>query len=235
MSTPEDKEADPFYQQFRTFENHYLNLTITWTVFRVLYQDPTNVVTINEAARTTFHEIGRSLVEHLLIQLGRLTDRPIEGKAEYLSLRMLCREMERCLAISTRVTPEPYLFAERNHGKPMQSRAERDTAFLSEVGSMLTRLEPTLAKLHKHRNKWIAHLDFNHAIEPSRQPLPALPFLELDEAIETIGGILKTVSSYFWQAGPSYHYPYMRDPEELVAVLRLGIQSRTSRQVGNQD
>jgi len=229
MSTQKERGADLFYKQFETFQNHYLNLTITWTVFRALYQDPTNVVTINEAARTTFHEIGRSLVEHLLIQIGRLTDRPIEGKAEYLSLPALRREMERCLADSIRVIPEPYLFAERNPSKPIPSRSERDTVFLSEVASMFTSLGPTLAKLHKHRNKWIAHLDFNHAIAPSKQPLPALPFSELGAAIETIGKILKTISSYFWQVGPSYDYPYIRDPEELVDVLRLGIQSRAAR------
>ncbi len=80
MTLEEARKADPFYREFEVFESHFLNLRTTWTVFHAFHQVPQNVAVINEAAPTTFHEIGRSLVEHLLVQLGRLTDRPIEGR-----------------------------------------------------------------------------------------------------------------------------------------------------------
>ncbi len=226
MSSPEARQNDPFYRQFEAFERHVLSLRITWTVFHVLYQEPKNVAVMNQAASTTFHEIGRSVVEHLVIQLGRLTDRPIEGKPAYLSLTAIRAEVARNLADPAREIPAPYFLAEKNNGQPMPSRPERDADFSTSLQGILSDLEPLLAAAHKHRNKWVAHLDFDRAISPAEFPLPELTFADIERALKLIEQFLEKISSYFWQVNPSYDYPYLRGPDELIEILTLGIEAR---------
>ena len=224
--TPEARKADPFYRVFEVYESHFLNLRITWTLFHTFHQIPENVVIINEAAPTTFHEIGQSLVEHLLVQLGRLTDRPVEGKPELLSLSKIIEEAERCLNDPQRTIPEPYLFIELHPGKPVPTREEHNREFSEGLEQTLSEMRPILAALHAHRNKRIAHLDFAHAVGAATAPLPSLTFGEIERVLALLEKLLNAISAHLWQSSTVFQYPYLRDPSELIEVLKLGTEAR---------
>lgn len=227
--TPEARKTDPFYIVFERYETHFLHLRITWTLFQTFHQVPENVAIINEAAPTTFHEIGRSLVEHLLIQLGRLTDRPIEGKPEFLSLRKIVDEVKNCLIDSRRVIPKPYLFAEFNPGQSVPSREEHNRAFRKILEKTLCEISPILKIVHAHRNKRVAHLDFAHDIGTTAEPLPKLTFGEIEQVLSLLEKLLNAISSHLWQCSTVFNYPYLREPCELIEVLKLGIEARNNR------
>lgn len=224
--TTEERKSDPFYRVFESYESHYLNLRITWALFQTFHQVPENVAVINDAAPTTFHEIGRSLVEHILVQLGRLTDRPVKDKSEFLSLRKIVDEAKNCLQDPNRKIPDPYFFSELNPGRPLPNPDEHNRVFEQNLEQLRSEIEPILAAVHAHRNKRIAHLDFEHAIGNSEAPLPELTFGDIQHALSLLEKLLNSISSHLWQVSTSYNYPYMRDPNELIEVLRLGIRAR---------
>jgi hypothetical protein len=216
MDAPQSRDSDPFYVPFHTFQSHYLSLCETWTFFQILYQEPENVAILHEAAGLAFEQIGRSTVEHLLIQLARLSDPEVTAGHKNLSLDAIVVEVGKCLTEPDRKIPDPY-----PPQKTPPPRAVRDREFLAKIEAVSAKLRPIRQKLIQHRVKWIAHLDFEHAINPRQKVLADLSFAEIGQAIELVGLILVAINSYFWQVGVTYSMP-PRSEKQLLSIVRLG-------------
>jgi hypothetical protein len=94
-------------------------------------------VILNSTAGMAFDLIGRSTVEHLLVQLARLTDHETTGKHRHLCLGSLITEVRRALAETTRRIPDPY-----PPTPVVAPRVERDQQFLNEIDCLCVKLAP---------------------------------------------------------------------------------------------
>lgn len=204
MGASKANTSDVFLKDFELFENHYTDIIITWTLLEVLYKNPENLKVIHDVDRTTFYHIQRSLIEHIIIQLSRLTDTNFDKN---LGLRKIRESVNKELDDQNRK-----IFSKSKIVK-------------QEIEKICKELDPVLVKLHVHRNKWIAHVDYEHANDPSKTPLPHLSLRDVEVAIKKIKELLQVIRPCFWNTCRDYNYPFASRPERLVTALK-GIKKR---------
>jgi hypothetical protein len=161
-----------------------------------------NVKLLNQASAQTFHEIGISMLEHLLLQLSRLTDHPGADHQKHLCLRRM-----RCDLIS-------YL-KERDGASCRVKHCE----FLEALQSLVDKSGKIAKKLRSHRNESIAHLNLDRAVGARDEPLPSLTFCEIGKLIILIGEIIHSVTNYLWKTGLQYDWDTYDQAANLFKAL----------------
>jgi hypothetical protein len=115
MDLVKQGDSDPFHPAIKAFEHQYIRLRRTWLVFETLFMKTDNVKLLNQASAQTFHEIGISMLEHLLLQLSRLTDHPGADYQKHLCLRRircdLISYLKECDGVSYQVKHREFLDA----------------------------------------------------------------------------------------------------------------------------
>jgi hypothetical protein len=198
MDLVKQGDSDPFHPAIKAFEHQYIRLRRTWLVFETLFMKTDNVKLLNQASAQTFHEIGISMLEHLLLQLSRLTDHPGADYQKHLCLRRI-----RCDLIS---------YLKECDGVSYQVKHRE---FLDALQSLVNESGEIAKKLRLHRNESIAHLDWGRALGTVDKPLPSLTFGELGSLIMLIGEIVHNVTNYLWKTGHQHEW----DPYDQAANL----------------
>jgi hypothetical protein len=138
------------------------------------------------------------MLEHLLLQLSRLTDHPGADYQKHLCLRRI-----RCDLIS---------YLKECDGISYQVKHRE---FLDALQSLVNESGEIAKKLRLHRNESIAHLDWGRALGTVDKPLPSLTFGELGSLIMLIGEIVHNVTNYLWKTGHQHEW----DPYDQAAKL----------------
>jgi hypothetical protein len=202
MDLFKQRASDPFYPAIKAFEDQYISLRRTWLVFQPLFMKTDNVKLLHQAGAQTFDEIGTSMLEHLLLQLSRLTDHPGADHQKHLCLRRM-----RCDLIS-------YL-KERDGASCRVKHCE----FLEALQSLVDKSGKIAKKLRSHRNESIAHLNLDRAVGARDEPLPSLTFCEIGKLIILIGEIIHSVTNYLWKTGLQYDWDTYDQAANLFKAL----------------
>jgi hypothetical protein len=137
----------------------------------------------------TFHEIGISMLEHLLLQLSRLTDHPGADYQKHLCLRRIRCDLISCL--------------KERDGVSYQVKHRE---FLDALQPLVNESGEIAKKLRLHRNESIAHLEWDRALGTVDNPLPSLTFGEIRSLIMLIGEIIHKVTNYLWKTGLQHEW-----------------------------
>lgn len=140
----------------------------TLTALYDLYVDKSaNVEIFNALAPDFFGFLQRTLVDSLIVLLGRLTDAESNRSQENLSFKRLVAEVDNS-----------------------QHAPLRD-----EVHIHLAKIELHSQSARKHRNKRVAHSDLDIALSSST--LPDIVIVDFKEVLKACRDLLNAVASYF--------------------------------------
>lgn len=203
MVLVKQRESDPFYRAIKAFEDQYISLRRTWQVFQTLFVKADHAKLLHQAGAQTFHEIGISMLEHLLLQLSRLTDYPGEDHQKHLCLRLI-----RCDLIS---------YLKERDG---ESYRVKHGEFLEALQSLVHKSGEIAKKLRLHRNESIAHLGWGRALGARDEPLPSLTFGEIEKLIQLIGDIIHSVTNYLWKTGLQHEWDTYDQAANLFDALK---------------
>ena len=203
MDLLKQRESDPFYPPFRAFEDEYIQLRRTWLVFRVLFMQHENSSLLWRYSWQTSQEIGLSMVQHILLQLSRLTDNPGEANRKHLCLRQL-----RCELTTHLKAREGDSFDEKRH------------EFLEEVKSIVSKSSGIACKLRLHRNEVIVHLDWSRQLGEKDAPLPSLTFGEIGVLIMMIGDLIQKITNYLWETVHQHEWDTYDQAANLFNALK---------------
>jgi hypothetical protein len=211
MDPIQRRNADLFFQEIRAFENQYKQLRRTWVVFQTLFMESNHTKLINQVDSQTFHEIGVSMVEHLLLQLCRLTDQPGKEHQKHLCMR--------------RIKCQLTAYLKEQDG---ESYREIHRVFLKEFNELCDEGNLIAGKLRFHRNESVVHLDWNRAQRARVEPLPSLTFCEIEKLIILIGEIIHSVTNRLWETGLQHNW----DTYDQAANLFKALEARSDRCLG---
>jgi hypothetical protein len=172
-----------------------------WLNYRQLYAEKETVDLLNTAA-PAFARINQdALLDGVLLHLSRLTDPPSSGKGrDNLVLDRL---------------------------KPL-AKASGDPKLVAELDSALAKVKTTCSDLREHRNKRIAHLDYNVALETAK--LPGFSRQSIGDALKAVRDAMNAINMHFRHGPTMYEAVSMQgDGTSLLACLRDGIRLRRLR------
>ena len=190
---PEEKPGDAL-ELLNQLNEHVLNLKATWHLFDVLYATPEGQAVFGMMCPATSFEIGKSLVEHLIIQIARILDGG-DGDLSFASVRA---KLEKAF---------PKFVGVADYGE--------------ELANVRAELEPLRVTIRAHRNAWVAHIN---PINPAStvRDLPKLVIGDLRRAVELVEKMAVLLNGTFRSVGMSYDWPYADGPELLIRALERG-------------
>ena len=203
MDPIQRRNADPFYHEIQAFEDQFIRLRRTWVVFQTLFMASNHAKLTNQVDSQTFHEIGVSMVEHLLLQLCRLTDQPGKEHQKHLCIR--------------RIKCQLTAYLKEQDG---ESYREIHRVFLKEFNGLCDEGKVIAEKLRFHRNESVAHLDWKRALGARDEPLPSLTFCEIGKLIILIGEIIHSVTNYLWKTGLQHDWDTYDQAANLFKALK---------------
>jgi hypothetical protein len=182
------KSSDALDDLMRLDDN-ILKLTATWHLLEELCLSQRAQVVLNARFSGTSFELGRSLVEHVLLQLSRIQEGP--GRDTLMGVRnRLEREFPR-------------------------AALERD--YVADRDAIRGELDPLRERLREHRGAWVVHLDRAYATGASM--LTPFLVADMRKAIEMIERLGYLFNRTFRNVGFSYRWKYSDDPSAIVRSL----------------
>lgn len=163
-----------------------------WQEYNALYgNSPERVQLLNRSARSFFGRLQRMMVRDVLLTISRLTDPARSaGRDNLVLLRLLEDPKLRC-------------------------QSALKTFLEQEIESI--RRDAT--SIHKHRNRYIAHLDHPTAIGASDDPLPPLTGEAITTLIGRMGAAYHRYASALYKTDVSFELDGLCSVGLLVAAL----------------
>ncbi len=193
------KMSEEIETLFKCIDEEVVQLFYRWKILHQLFgSGKENLDLLNRSGSNVFALLQALIIENLFLTLSRLTDPEEMGKYKNLSIRYFLQKIV-----------------------PLVGDEARENLRMKLDG-----LVAVTDKLRTHRNKRIAHLDLEHAIE-----LKSLPSVEYDDfktAIEHVRAIMKDILFVLFDS-TGYHEPsiaYGCDGDYLLRVLRKAYDLR---------
>ena len=162
--------GDEFYKLYV----YWLEATVQFKEYRVLYDDKANVDMLNAIGANFFRNIQLIIQDSLILHITRLTDPPESGRYRNLSLLMLPQHLKKDPNI-----PNPERF--------------RDPEWIDELNLLLDTANRKASYARRHRNERIAHLDYDTTMELGSEPLRPLNIEEVRLVIDSIYKVIRYV------------------------------------------
>lgn len=170
-----------------------------WKIYSQLFsKTEKRIELLNECATTFFFVVHQTLLKDLLLTLCKLTDPAKQGKNENLSLWRLQDQLAQVA----------------------------DSAVASAGNATLLKIEAYVVPLRDLRNKQLAHLDLETALEKNTNRLSLVQKRDIDKSLQLIRTYLNSIQLYFNDSEWGYEHLGMigTDGDALVHVLRDGLR-----------
>lgn len=194
---------------FAQLKNEITSLHARWKIYSQLFaHSEERTKLLNRSAPTFFVFIHEVLIDHIQLAIGKLTDDPGTGDKQNLSLRMLDEHVK-------------------------ELKIDSLSAKLKDIRVDLFGADPPTNSLkceaiRKHRNKRIAHFDYNTAISDAIETLPGVSRQMIEDVLFLMRNYMNTIEGYFCQSTYLYEDPMIGpyDTEALISILEDGLLFR---------
>lgn len=191
---------------YEELKNEINWLYAKWKIYQQLYgKNEKRVDMLNECAGMFFYIIEQALRYDISISASKLTDPARSGKSENLSLYQL------------------------------QERIEEncDQYFAVESRKILEVVNSRCAPLRSWRNKKLAHLDLEVAMNTAATPLPQFSRKEIGNALSSIAEYMNNIEGFYRDSYHAYEMVSIpTDANALVGVLKWGLRYEDLRNSG---
>jgi hypothetical protein len=104
----------------------------------------------------------------------------------------------------------------------------QDEEFSRQFGGLIDARSPKWEFAHEWRNKKLAHLDLDVALERAA-PLTPASQRDVEEALAALREVLNRFSGKFFDSDLSFEPPEPGDADSLLLILRLGLEAERAR------
>jgi len=183
---------DNFADVFQTLRSEIVWLHGRWIIFDQLFgSSQERIELLNKSAGTYFSVPQRVLLNDILISIGRLTDKPKMGNRENLSLGQLILQLD----------------------------STKYSSLISDLNLKLKDIEKFSDEIRKHRNKRLAHRDFDIALK-NATPLAPITIKMIKDSLEGIREFMNLCEIYFLDSETAYEL-FMMTADGDILVNRL--------------
>ncbi|MGH8435580.1 MAG: hypothetical protein ACRERX_14150 [Pseudomonas sp.] len=138
-----------------------------WQTYAALFgQDAALVQFLNKAASGFFGALQRTLLRDVYLAISRLTDPPKVGGRRNL--------------VISQILQHPAALA--------------DPALAADLAPLLERVQSVAQPFRQHRNKKLAHLDWNTHLTSTERPLPPIVRRQVDDVLGALAAVLNSFS-----------------------------------------
>jgi len=184
---------------FKVLQDELAWLTVRWRTYCDLYtKGEKRIDLLNEVAGPTFYVFQEVLGADIQISLSRLTDGARTGKHENLTIEKL---HEVALTIG-------------------------DPSLHDSLTAILLQLRETCKVIRDHRNKRLAHFDYNVAIASPGSALPDVSREMIETSLELLGQYLNILSIHYKDSEIGFDHT-LTGPggaDQLVEIMKLGMR-----------
>ena len=153
---------------------------------------------INESAGLAFYLLQHMLLDDIQLTISRLGDPEGTGKRQNLTLKALQRELRSCMGESSSVMDEP-----------------------------IEKFDMACGKIRERRNKQIAHLDLETALDRHPELMSGPTLEEIDGALNALGEAMSAFSLSARETAMAYELTITHaDGETLIKRLQEGLRYR---------
>ena len=171
-------------------------LTFNWLTYKKLFvADQQQIELLDRTGRSFFQAYHNTLLDEIFLSLNRLTDEPKPGKGARLSLGRLLFHLA----------------------------AQVDVHVRDEIRTTIDKAEKACIPFRVHRNKKLAHLNLNTALNETLNPLPEITIKQVDEALKAIQESITFYSNAILDESYMFE-PFMavRDATSVLFYLEKG-------------
>lgn len=171
-----------------------------WKIYRQLYGTSSDRIDLlNNSAPTFFYFTQQIMINDIQVSLGRLTDPARMGKSENLSLEQLQERIDK------------FHCGEFSHN----------------ARGLLDAVHEICDQFRALRNKKLAHLDLDHALERSANPIPYASREQVEKALLSMRTYMNHIEGYFYDSEYAYNLFVMSsDGNHLVWMLKSALRYR---------
>lgn len=169
-----------------------------WSIFLQLYLDKETIDLLNNTAPSYFRICQDILLDDTMLAICRLTDPARTGRKTNLSLRRLVDAID----------------------------AGGYNELKENVENVLASVQPRFEFARDHRNRRIAHIDFQTRLGSHPEPLSSITESKVKEALQAIGKVMNLVQYHFENGETLYSHSIADDDgNNLLYWLRKGYDS----------
>ncbi|MBC3883780.1 AbiU2 domain-containing protein [Undibacterium griseum] len=138
---------------------------------------------------------------------------------------------ERTLLHLSRITDPAQQGKKRNLSIHSLTDAISDIELKSKVTASIARASEKCAFARDWRNRFIAHADFDLALDDSAKPLATASRLQVREALEAIEEVLNTVSMAFHNSATRFSdMAILNSGEDLIYLLEFALRKKEEQE-----
>lgn len=169
-----------------------------WLEYRKLYaKSEERIELLNQTAAFFFQVVHNTLWENVLLHIARLTDPPIQGKNENLTLLRL----------------------------PDAVDAVDDQALADDLRVLATEIESRSRFARGLRNKRLAHIDFPLAIDAKVTSLPSASRRDVEDVLASFRQIMNRLHVAFFQSEVGFEHFITHEGADTL-VYHLAVAAR---------
>jgi len=199
MAKKEDKHIPEELEDiFRKVEDQVKYLHARWIIYKQLFgTSKERVNLLNESASTFFGIIQNVLLDDIQLTLSKLADPAQTKKGEAnLSLEAIYKKI----------------------------KGQKEGELHSKLKKILSNYRKKCEAFKKHRNKRIAHFDFE-TIRRKSKSLPGVSRRTIESTLEELRNFMNEINSYYTDSETGYEHSLMlNNGDTLVEVLKRGLR-----------
>ena len=173
-------------------------LHVRWIIYRQLFEfSPTRIDILNECASVFFWIIQVVLIDEVQLCLGKLTDSATTAGKDNLSFNQLQNVIE-----------------------------TDDQSLAAYIKKKLDEILSNCQGIRIHRNKRLAHLDLNTAMQQGAQPLPTVGIQTIENVLYSVRDYMNAIEEHYCHRTTGYEHFLMlgNDGDALVSILKYGLR-----------
>lgn len=189
---------------FSLLHDEVLMVHYYWKIYEQLYHSERTIELINNTAPNYFVLMQRLVVSHTYLTLSKLSDREKQNKEQTnLSLFKLLNEI----------------------------KSIRSDQFVAEIESMVIGFKEECADFRSHRNKHLAHFDFE--VKQGNIKLPEIEKTKIKATLKLLADIINTINKEYEEATQAYEHIISRwDADSLIERLQESERYRELKKEG---
>lgn len=177
---------------FQKLKQESIQLHFHWIIYRQLFaSSQANTALLNERGSNVFFLLQRLIFDNVSLSLSKFTDPPKQGRNSNLSIPLLIERV-----------------------------AEDSQSLSNELRNLFVKLQEKCTAFRLHRNKRIAHADYNHSLKIESDPLPGISRADVEDALSAFRDILNKVELHYFNSQTAYQMLVTAIGADGTALLR---------------
>jgi len=201
---------DTIKEQFEQLSYALTHAHTRWRIYKQLYvEEPEKrIKLLNRMAPAFFGVLQHTLIDHVIMSIGRMADR-------------------------TETAGQANLCIERLVSSLGESETETDELFLGTVRDKAQIFEENARLFKQHRHKRIAHSDLEVSLKIAAEPLPGVTPAMVDTTLAAAAAVLNEVQSHYDSSETMYEHVTMQgDASSIVHRLREALAYERHARIG---